>query len=305
MNSNHLLQFKAVVKYGSMTKAAEATFVSQPTLSYTLKQLEGELQCRLFDRVGNRLVVNDNGRKLLKYCDRCESLFDDLMRDFRDVSAGDDDFIRVGSRIALNELMMSFFRFSPDIRMKVSRLRTLDSLEDAVDEYDALILGTDETCRAIELGLKAQPLFKNELLLCVAFDHPLAKRDIITLEEIGKYDLAVVRGKNGEGNLYRWIASVGREAGVDFRFVYEVSQEYWRSLYNVPYPFFCYSTICMYEGDLYRDRKCIPIDSKLTQEIFAICYRPKRRERLEGFLDTFADVSKAFAKAREKLCSAV
>jgi len=57
--------FLAVADCGTTASAAEQVYLTQSASSAALRELEGLLQCQLFDRVGKRLLLNDNGRQLL------------------------------------------------------------------------------------------------------------------------------------------------------------------------------------------------------------------------------------------------
>ena len=74
MNSDQLLKFKAISDFGTLTKAAESLYISQPALSYTLSTLEKELGCNLFNREKNNLVLNENGKLLLPYAEQMSAL---------------------------------------------------------------------------------------------------------------------------------------------------------------------------------------------------------------------------------------
>lgn len=65
MEIRHLRYFIAVVDHGSATKAAEALFVAQPSLSRQIRRLESELGLRLFEHVGGRLHLSPAGRQFL------------------------------------------------------------------------------------------------------------------------------------------------------------------------------------------------------------------------------------------------
>ncbi|MFD8500608.1 LysR family transcriptional regulator [Amycolatopsis sp. NPDC059657] len=58
--------FVAVVDHGGVTKAAEALFLAQPSLSQAVRQLERELGAELFDRTGRHLVLTAAGRSFLE-----------------------------------------------------------------------------------------------------------------------------------------------------------------------------------------------------------------------------------------------
>lgn len=65
MELHQLRYFLAVVDCGGFGKAAEKCSVAQPSLSQQIKKLEGELGCRLFDRLGRRVVLTEFGHSLL------------------------------------------------------------------------------------------------------------------------------------------------------------------------------------------------------------------------------------------------
>src|SRR5262245_61796680 len=64
MDLRSLRYFLAVVEHGGITPAADALFVSQPSLSQTMRQLETELGVELLDRAGRSAVPTPAGREL-------------------------------------------------------------------------------------------------------------------------------------------------------------------------------------------------------------------------------------------------
>ncbi|WP_334330252.1 LysR family transcriptional regulator [Companilactobacillus sp. HBUAS59699] len=67
MNLTQLKCFVVVANQESITKAAEILYISQPAVSKTIKQLENELQVKLFDRTGRTLRLNRAGRLFFSY----------------------------------------------------------------------------------------------------------------------------------------------------------------------------------------------------------------------------------------------
>lgn len=65
MTLRHLKIFAAVCEHGSTTKAAEALYIVQPTVSHTIAELEKHYKVPLFERVNQRLVLTDIGKELL------------------------------------------------------------------------------------------------------------------------------------------------------------------------------------------------------------------------------------------------
>ncbi len=64
---NHARAFYVTVQEGSLSAAAKALGVTQPTLSRQVAALEAELKITLFERVGQRLVLTDSGSKLVEH----------------------------------------------------------------------------------------------------------------------------------------------------------------------------------------------------------------------------------------------
>lgn len=60
----------AIARHKSISKAAEALFISQPSLSKYLKNLEQQLGTRLFDRIGNGYFPTYVGERYLHYAEK-------------------------------------------------------------------------------------------------------------------------------------------------------------------------------------------------------------------------------------------
>jgi len=67
LNINQLKYFVVVANQESITKAANILYVSQPAVSKTIKQLEEELEIKLFDRTGRTLKLNRAGKLFYSY----------------------------------------------------------------------------------------------------------------------------------------------------------------------------------------------------------------------------------------------
>lgn len=79
MNMNLLKYFYYVAKYNSYTKAAEELLISQPSLSYSIKVLENQIDKKLFVR-GNKLALTPYGEYLYHEVEKIMNVFDDITK---------------------------------------------------------------------------------------------------------------------------------------------------------------------------------------------------------------------------------
>ena len=82
MELKQLQYFSEIIKYGSINKASQALFISQPYLSHVVKDLEKELNVRLVIRSKNGIVITAEGERLLSYAHKILKDMDNLMESF-------------------------------------------------------------------------------------------------------------------------------------------------------------------------------------------------------------------------------
>ncbi|MDF2614023.1 MAG: transcriptional regulator, LysR family [Clostridia bacterium] len=77
MDVHYLKLFNIVAAHESYTKAAGLLHISQPALSIQIKKLEEELDLKLFDKVGNKVILNENGKILFNYTQKIFGMLDE------------------------------------------------------------------------------------------------------------------------------------------------------------------------------------------------------------------------------------
>lgn len=116
MEFKQLLSFVTVVEHKSFTKAAELLFVSQPTISAHIRDLEEELNKRLIHRTTKSIELTPKGKEVFDYAVRILDLKDRLVES---CSSGPKKIIHLGastipSAYILPELLPTFGTLSPD-----------------------------------------------------------------------------------------------------------------------------------------------------------------------------------------------
>lgn len=121
MEFKQLQSFVAVVQYQSFTKAAESLFLSQPTVSSHISQLEEELHSRLILRTTKNLELTPRGKEVYEYASR---ILDLKTRMISCCTAGSQKIIHVGastipSAYILPDVLSEFGILSPDIYFSI------------------------------------------------------------------------------------------------------------------------------------------------------------------------------------------
>ncbi|HLW14315.1 MAG TPA: LysR family transcriptional regulator, partial [Flavobacteriaceae bacterium] len=78
-----LLVFKNVADHLSFTKASKALFISQPAVTRHINELEKQYEKALFNRLGNKISLTDEGELFLNYTNRILELYQELETNFQ------------------------------------------------------------------------------------------------------------------------------------------------------------------------------------------------------------------------------
>ncbi len=184
--------FCQAVRLGSVSRAAEALFLSQPAVTLQLQALEREMGTRLLERSGRRLVMTREGEALYELARPLVEGFDDLEATFRErirgLDAGTLDVAAGNSTILylLPRIVAAFRIAHPDVRLNLHNVSGGSGLEllrsDAVDLAVGSVLD-------VPADLDYVPVAQFEPMLITAPDHPLARRKRLGLEVLSPYGL--------------------------------------------------------------------------------------------------------------------
>jgi DNA-binding transcriptional LysR family regulator len=168
--------FRAIAHTGSTTAAAQSVPLSQSATSAALLELERVLGARLFDRIGKRLLLNDNGRVLLPTALAVLDGARHLEAAF--ASADGSSFVdlrlsastTIGNYI-LPPVLARYRELCPAARLelKIGNTRTVVM---AVREFAADLGLIEGPCHASDLVV--MPWIEDELVIAASVDHPLA-----------------------------------------------------------------------------------------------------------------------------------
>lgn len=106
MADRRLQVFHAVAKQLSFTKAADALFMTQPAVTFQVRQLEEQFNTRLFDRAQGRIALTPAGVAALEYAERILALSAELDARMKEMSGQDSGPLLIGASTTLAEFLL-------------------------------------------------------------------------------------------------------------------------------------------------------------------------------------------------------
>lgn len=192
MDTKLLEVFLAVVNAGSISAAARRLDFSQPTVSQQMKSLEKAMGVDLFTREGGRVELTAAGRTLHSHAQATISSWHHVRNQVRDAARRDDAIsISIGAFPSANAVLLPTAlgrMVADDPRLEV-RVHDTEPPADfgmlRSGQCDALVTFGDET--VARKGVEDLPILREQHVLLVAADHPLADRGTIALEEASEH----------------------------------------------------------------------------------------------------------------------
>lgn len=186
MDLRQLEIFVKVAELGSFSKAADALFLTQPTISEHIRTLEDELGVRLLDRLGRGAAVTKGGALLLSYANRILALSREARQAMESFLGRMSGELLVGASTIPGEYILPALigRFKekfPDIAITL-----LIGGSQAVTEWvvegraEIGVVGARSSHRSIE----SRELFPDDIVLIVSAAHPWHGRKQVTMDEL-------------------------------------------------------------------------------------------------------------------------
>jgi len=177
MADRRLQVFHAVAKHLSFTKAAETLFMTQPAVTFQIKQLEEHLSTRLFDRAQGRIALTPAGQIALEYAERILALSAELDTRMKEMSGQAAGPLLLGASMTTGEYVLpqligKFKARFPDV-VPTLFVGNSEAVQERVAER-TLDLGFIEGDSHLS-SLASEVLCEDELQVTCAPSHPLAK----------------------------------------------------------------------------------------------------------------------------------
>ncbi len=188
MNFIQLEYFRKVVELGSVTKAAQELFVTQPAVSKQLRLLEEELCCELFLRRGRRMILTREGNFLYGYAKNIVTRINDLPAEMNTFLHRVSGRLLIGcgphtSRTIMPDLISELTGKHPGIQPVIFEKDWSESTEDLLSGKLDIVVGVTPY-RSEKIAFTR--LFKSRMVLIFSHRSPLAREKEITPELLEK-----------------------------------------------------------------------------------------------------------------------
>ncbi len=218
MTIRHLNIFIEVVKSGNMSRAANKLYISQPTVSQAIKELEEHYGILLFERFNKRLYITDAGKELFFYAKDVVNQFNCLEEKM--ININKIEKIKIGATISVGDCILS------DI---INRFREenpkmeIYSYVSNTENIEKRLLNNQLDIGIVEGKIKSEDLIVNPelsdyLVLICSNKHTFAQKKTVKLKELCNENFAMREEGSGTRELFE---EYMLKNGVSIRTVFE------------------------------------------------------------------------------------
>ena len=224
MTVRQLECFLAMAEELHYTKAADLLHISQPSLSYSISEMEKELGFQLFVRKNNHTVLSDQGAELLPYAQAVAAKLAEMTNKAKELANPMIGTVRLGNLYSISfdiipQLLETFYKEKEHCYTSVNVVQGVSKLlmDQLINRELDLAIAGDMGSKQVE-GVK---LFTQELMFIAPLNHPLAGKKEVSLEEIKNEPLISLGSKS---NISTHIAKCFEKRGLHANFSLEVAE---------------------------------------------------------------------------------
>jgi DNA-binding transcriptional LysR family regulator len=223
MIDQKLLTFLSVAKTLNLTQTGEELNLTQPAVGIHIKQLEQELGVKLFNRVGHKMSLTNDGEIVLKFARRISSLYNELNTKLSDeLKQGKSFTVGITHSSESNivaEVLATYSKSNPGTTIKIIS-DTIRNLYDKISTFEldcAIVDGKTNDKKFSSILLDT-----DSLVAVMSKENPLANKTMLELSDLKKENLIIRSLSSATTNLFiSQIESAG-ESLDDFNIILEI-----------------------------------------------------------------------------------
>jgi urea transport system substrate-binding protein len=195
LDSRQLKAFAVLAKTGSYTKTAKELFVTHSAICHAMRELEEDVGCRLFAKMGKKIALTEAGEALLSHALRALDELDQARQTLTYLNQWGTRRLRVAAdaiflSIFLTPVLLKFHKESPNILLQVKSFDANESFSLLENNHADVIL-TEKPVNDDTVDF--HPLMTDQFHLIVKSGHPLAVKNGVLRDEFGKYPCFLIK----------------------------------------------------------------------------------------------------------------
>ncbi|MBI3881755.1 MAG: LysR family transcriptional regulator [Verrucomicrobia bacterium] len=188
LDSRQIRAFVTLARTGSFTQTARELHLTQSAISHSMKSLEGDVGCRLLDRLGKKVVLTQAGEQLLQHAQKILVEMDEARSALAKLGKWGKGRLRIGASTTacqhiLPPVLREFKESFPDHAIAIEPADTEGAVSALLQHRIDLALMLEPER---EPQLEFHPLFTDELQFLVGAMHPWAEAGRVTRDDIPK-----------------------------------------------------------------------------------------------------------------------
>ena len=215
MADRRLQVFYTVARLLSFTKAADSLHMTQPAVTFQIRQLEEFFNTRLFDRTHNKISLTEAGQEVFAYAERIIGLYNEMDNQVRKLTGDVIGVLVIGASTTIAEyriptLLGDFQQKFPDVRLRLKVSNTVGIVHMVENnEIDVGIVEAPVTNK----NLVVKVCWCDQLMLICPPDHELADEKTVIAEQVQPYPFIAREEGSGTREV---ISNYFDQRGLDF-----------------------------------------------------------------------------------------
>lgn len=291
MNYQHLKYFQAVARRENYQLAAQDLYITQPTLSRAIANLESEIGFPLFEKQGRNIRITAFGKAFLTYVNSAIESIDKGVQHLRNMANSMEGCISISAIYGffynqLPALLSAFNEKYPHVTFKTESTTSICVIQHVHNEMFDIGFHCGTPKMQYYPTLEYHQLTSSELVIITSKEHPLADRGSVYLKELEETPYVSFSPEAGS---YSYIQQMFSDAGANIHTRYMVSDD--QGILNMVANNLAFSTIIEESVRNSQNVKVLRIldDVPKTVPIYISLKRKQRSLILETFLQQALD----------------
>ncbi|MBU3106321.1 LysR family transcriptional regulator [Clostridium gasigenes] len=276
MNFRKLKIFYETALCLNMTKVARDMYISQPSISQSIHELENEVGVKLFDRIGKKLFLTGEGEVFLNYTRRILNIYDEGMKTLNDYAHNSKGRITIGASTTIGiyilpDIIKSFSEKYKDIEISII-IENTTNIKNLILQNKVDFAYVEGEVKSREINI--EKIWEDELVFICGNDHKWKNINVIKADDL-----------SGEKLIMREYGSGSREIIENYLKSKEINYDIFLELGNTEaikktveanLGIGCVSEKCIEEKLRYGDLNCFRLEGrKIKRELLLITHKDK------------------------------